>query len=531
MIYNPLEEYNSKFKSLHNQNTADFFEDLVEKSGVDIEANRQTVKEYSEIQTSLEKLNKKLRWRKFWRVLMILTIILIVVVILKLNPKIKSLKEEIESADKKADELLSLAKSQVAPLISLFSATDSLRLIEKTIENIKFEPCFTEKQERDMRLNYDFSPATSLEESTLEVLAGHYNENPFVFENKLVHTMGVETYHGYKRITWTETYRDSEGKLRTRTRSETLHATLTKPKPFYSTKVVLNYGAQGGANLCFSRDAGDLDEKSKAQLERHIKRGERKLKRKTDNAIKGDGSFMSMSNSEFEVLFDALDRTNEVEFRTLFTPLAQTNLAQLITTPDPYGDDFEFIKNRRMNLISTKHSQGRNIVLNPKSFESHSFDVVKTQFLNENAEFFKAVYFDFAPLFAIPIYQERPVHSLKPIPPCEQMYSDRQCETLANAMNRSRVVHPNTKTNAILKTSFSGMGIGGQKTTVSAYSYDIEPRVDYVRVHGGDGRWHNVAVNWDEYLPLEHETEFCVCDAKNGGRTALAVKNGLCIFN
>ena len=37
VIYNPLEEYESKLKVLHNENANKFFENLVKQSGVDIE--------------------------------------------------------------------------------------------------------------------------------------------------------------------------------------------------------------------------------------------------------------------------------------------------------------------------------------------------------------------------------------------------------------------------------------------------------------------------------------------------------------
>ena len=58
----------------------------------------------------------------------------------------------------------------------------------------------------------------------------------------------------------------------------------------------------------------------------------KKDEKKTDKAIKGNGDFMSMSNTDFEVLFDALDRTHEVQFRTLFTPLAQNNMVDRNST-------------------------------------------------------------------------------------------------------------------------------------------------------------------------------------------------------
>ena len=113
--------------------------------------------------------------------------------------------------------------------------------------------------------------------------------------------MGTETYHGYKTITYTEYYTDSDGKRRSRLQTQTLHATVTKPKPFYSTQVVLNYGAQGAPELRFSRDASHLDRKNDRQIERYVKRGARRLKRKTDNAIEQNKDFMSMSNTELVV--------------------------------------------------------------------------------------------------------------------------------------------------------------------------------------------------------------------------------------
>lgn len=532
VIYNPLEEFDSKYREKHSENTNKFFDELVKQSGIDIELNRETVRQYNEYKENLVKLKRKLNWWLFLRVLMCITILLIPLVIMKTNPKIKDLRTEIEEADKRAEELLAEAGSQMLPLNKLFTDRDALNLIESTIPLITFDKCFSVKQEADMKINYDFCEYNEDEQSTLDVLAGNYNENPFLFENKVIHTMGTATYHGYKTIRWTETYRDVNGKLRTRTRSQTLHATVTKPKPYYHTQVVLNYCSQGGPELSFSRDASHLEQKSEKEIERIVKRGEKKLKKKTDKAIKQNRDFMSMSNSDFEVLFDALDRTNEVQFRTLFTPLAQTNMVALILSKLGYGDDFNFIKTNRTNRIISKHSQGRAINILAGSYISYSYDIVKENFISKNTEFFKAVYFDFAPLLAIPIYQERPVHSLKPIPNYDQLYSLKESEVLANAMDRRFVVHPSTKTQAILKSSFVSSKDNIDETCITAYSYDIAKRVDIVSMRGGDGYYHDVPVEWDEYLPLEEHTNFYISTneiAEN--KSVIARRNGLCIFN
>lgn len=531
VIYDPVEEFSGKLRQLHEENTEKFFDELVRRSGVDIEQNRKTVSLYNQYRENVAKLKKTLNWLRFLRVLMCITILLIPLVILKTTPRIRQLRTEIAEADKRAEELLAEAYRQMQPLNSLFTDRDALKLIESTVPLISFAPCFSAKQEADMKINYDFRESNAEEQSTLDVLAGSYNENPFLFENKLVHTMGVETYHGYKTISWTETYYEN-GKLKTRVRTETLHATVTKPKPFYNTQVVLNYCAQGGPDLCFSRDATHLDRKSERQIERYVKRGEKKLQRKAEKALSENDDFVSMSNSDFEVLFDALDRTDEVQFRTLFTPLAQTNMVELLLSKEGYGDDFHFIKSKRTNRIISKHSQGRAINLTPRDYTSYAYDIIRENFTGKNEQFFKEVYFDFAPILAIPMYQERPVHSLKPIPDYSQRYALKECEALANAVDRSHVVHPNTKTQAILKSTFVGSKDNVDETCITAYSYDIEKRVDMVSVYGGDGRFHNVAVEWDDYLPLEASNNFYIATgdlAKN--KSVMARRNGLCIFN
>ena len=388
VIYNPLEEFDKKYKDTHSENTNKFFDNLVQQSGIDIEQNRETVRLYNEYKENLLNLKKKLNWWRFLRVIMCITLLLIPLVILKTTPKIKDLRTKIEEADKRAEELLAEANNQMLPLNKLFTDRDALNIIESTIPLISFDKCFSVKQEADMKINYDFSEYNEDEQSTIDVLAGNYNENPFLFENKVIHTMGTETYHGYKTIRWTETYRDVNGKLRTRTRTQTLHATVTKPKPFYNTQVVLNYCSQGGPDLSFSRDASHLEQKSEKEIERFVKRGEKKLKKKTDKAISQNSDFMSMSNSDFEVLFDALDRTNEVQFRTLFTPLAQTNMVSLILSKLGYGDDFNFIKLKRTNRIISNHSQGRLINLLPGNYISYSYDIIQENFIGKNIDFF-----------------------------------------------------------------------------------------------------------------------------------------------
>ena len=184
VIYDPLEEFESKYKELHAENTLKFFEDLVQSSGIDVAKNRETVKQYQESQKNLAKLKKKLNWLRFFRVLMCITVLLIPLVILKMTPKIRALRRDVEEADQRADALLAEAEKQMLPLNTLFTDRDSLNIIESTVPLISFDSCFSVKQEADMKINYDFCEHNEDQQSTMDVLAGKYNENPFLFENK-----------------------------------------------------------------------------------------------------------------------------------------------------------------------------------------------------------------------------------------------------------------------------------------------------------------------------------------------------------
>ena len=142
------------------------------------------------------------------------------------------------------------------------------------------------------------------------------------------------------------------------------------------------------------------------------------------------------------------------------------------------------------------------------------------------------MYFDFAPLWAIPMYQDRPVHSLQPIPALSQKYSLKECEALANVVDAGYVVHPETKTQAILKSYHVGSRDGGDEICVVAYSYDIALRVDFVPMLGGDGHMHMMPVEWKEYLPLEARNHFVVCASEaTPNQNAIANRNGLCMYN
>ena len=378
MIFNPLEDYEKKFKAAHSSNAEAFFKELEEKSKINVKENRATVAKYQAQQEKADAVKKKAGLLKGLRIFAIVLLILaalaavamfvleeilpgigllalsgglLAVILAVLTPRIKNLAQLYQQEQDAADQLQNICWQQMEPLNQLFQDWDGISLFKKTIPQFEFHPSFPVSQEKDMVDNYDLIPCEDQEQSVVDLLSGTYNENPFLFERRLVHKMGMETYHGYKTIHWTESYRDSKGNRRTRHRSQTLHATVTKPKPFYHTETKLHYGAQAGPDLTFSRENRHLEDKSERAIDAMVRKGEKKLQKKAEQALENSQHFMGMTNTEFDVLFDALDRDHEVQFRLLFTPLAQTNMVDLLRSETGYGDDFDFYKNGIERII------------------------------------------------------------------------------------------------------------------------------------------------------------------------------------
>ena len=526
--YDPLDYYKEYLKPTHEKNVSDYFDELTRLSGVDVLENRKTVREYRDKEKQIEKLKNRLFWLKFLRVsLFVLSGILILLSLLEvisfyislpvsilavlsvfvwLNKKIGGFDKTLENENAALNALYQKALLEMAPLNNLFSESATLSLFEKTNPHFKFSKNFSYKTARDLRENYDMPEYDDDNVSVLDTLSGYYNDNPFVYLRRLIHTLGEGVYYGYRTISWTEYYRDANGKTRTRVRTQTLRASVVKPKPYYHVDTCLHFGAQAAPDLSFSREGKNINRKSDGAIERMVKSGEKKLKRRSEKAIGRGDSFVGMTNTEFDVLFGATDRDHEVQFRLMFTPLAQTSIVELVLSDDTYGDDFNFYKRRRDNVIRTHHAQNWSMETLPERYKSFSYDEAREKFLSFNNEYFKSVYFDFAPLLAVPAYHEDVRVEKKEIEKGKQAYADEEYEAIANALGASGFAHLLNNSNIILKAKYLSKNGDEEKISVTAHSYATRNCVDTVMVLGGDGRLHAVAVPWVEYIPVSNES-------------------------
>ena len=535
LLLQPLEYYEKHGREEHKKNAEEHFDSLLSASGVDQEANRATVKKYDAELLAVESSRKSLSKKKILRTLAIIGIVLsalllifgicgaiddpdtatavivvsvlalagCIIAVVRLGPAIKAADQILKEAEAKAKRTYDEAMAQMAPLNALFDNTDTLKLIEKTLPDFSFDSKFSVENHNLFKAKYDFLDMQSDNSSVIDTISGRFSGNPFLYCHSLSHEMGTKTYVGTRVISWTETYRDSDGKMRTRTRTQTLTATVTKPFPEYRQRAYLCYGSQAAPDLSFDRTPKHTERLSEREIDRRVKSGERKLKKKAQKALKNGGNFQEMTNTEFDVLFGADNRDHEVQFRLMYTPLAQRNTVDLMTSDTGYGDDFHFNKRHRFNFISSEHSQNFSTDTSASNYYSHSVDLAREKFVSFNENYFKSIFFDFAPIFAVPAYLEAPSASLDGIAEYDSHYTYYEHEVMANAIGAPAFAHERTVTQSILNTHHISKSDKGDLVAVTARSYTAEPRIDYVPVLGGDGRMHSVPVPWDEYIPLE----------------------------
>ena len=558
-LYEPLKYYETEGKEKHAANVEAYFEELKKRSGVDVEQNKRTVEKYRAKLKEIEKLKCKNFWLKFLRVILFITAgvgvisvlyglntpemwwiiiagvaaaaVALLVIFLKLNKAIKHFDEKIEKEEALAEEIKNAAYAEMAPLNALFTRRDTFNLIEKTLPEISFDDYFSSERQLELTELYDYEPDNDDDKSVIDAISGKFGDKPFLYERYLVKEMRDETYHGYLTISWTETYRDSTGNTHTRTRTQTLHASVVKPKPYYYEDTFLSFGAQGAPDLSFTREGMHHEDKSERQINRLIKKGEKKLKKRAEEAMSRGENFTEMANSEFDVLFGALNRNHEVQFRMMFTPLAQNNMVDLMRTETGYGDDFDFYKFERRNIIHSDHAQTWKMDTDVSNYVSYDFERIRSSFLNYNNEYFKSLFFDFAPLLSIPMYHEPVVKSLEKPKEYKLNFTMQEYECLVNRMPKGTLEPLGAKTRSIYNATGISSVAGGDRVRIKACAFDAIDRVDYITVLGGDGRMHAVPVHWLEYIPITRETTVEVyrddADGRNRAGDTVSSYHGL----
>lgn len=536
-VYEPLSRYRDEFREKFARLTREKFAELTERSGVDVAANRRQV-------ALIKALDARLSSARFKRTLLCILMIIgfagalvggflatradadetvrsiaplvaVFGVVLGVGMAILFAKagKAVDELVRKIREAKEVAWRQMEPLNRLYTWNLTVGLIEATVPRLDFDPFFTAQRLADLRRLYGWDDSFNRGKSVLFAQSGIINGNPFLLGECREMRWVQHTYTGSLSISWRELERDADGKTRMVTRHQTLHASVEKPVPSYPCEKVLIYGNDAAEALSFSRDPSGLDAGGLGTTIRKWwrLRGLRSFSRNLDD----ESQFTLMNNEEFETWFHAKDRDNEVEFRLLFTALAQIQMLALMKDRETgFGDDFRFVKRCKLNFLFPKHLQDATIDTDPSRFRNWDYDAAAAFFRSFNEAYFRNVYFALAPLLAIPLYQQTRTH--------EEIWkgvvgSDASSfwehESIANYFGGDRFRHPESITENILKTRVLSRQDGVSTVAVTAHGFRGEDRVDYVSVYGGDGCWHDVPVEWTEYLPVERTRNMTVTEA------------------
>lgn len=524
-IYDPLDEYVNTFAPRFRQVAKDTFAQLSKEAGVDINANRQTCKQLYKAQGDLKSVKSKLCWTIFlcvvmwggaigggiaiynmydsfesWEIVLIAIGIATALLLLfwKIQPLIKRLKSERNGLIEKTTKLEKEAWQQMAPLNRLYDWDILTRMMTQTVPKLEFDSYFTTQRLADLQEVYGWDGTFNQERSVIYSHSGLINGNPFVLCRTRKMEMGTKTYYGHKTIYWTTRERGSDGKMHTVRHSETLTASVTAPYPGYYEKTRLIYGNTAAPDLKFYRKQSGLAN-CEGSLSYRWQR--RKLRKKSRDLTNND--FAMMTNEEFEVAFDTSNRNSNQQYALLFTPLAQANMLKLLKDNSAsYGDDFDFEKNCMINTILPDHIQSIDLDMNPHQYQNFDYDKAEKDFYDINAQYFRAIYFCFAPLLCVPMYQQ--IRSQENIYGRDMQRHSAfwEHEALANFWGQAHFKHPQCVTDCILKTKKEQTSGDSSSVTVYAYGYRVEQRISYITKWGGDGRTHKVPVYWDEYLPV-----------------------------
>lgn len=559
-ILTPVEMYRTRLKAEHAKNTIQYFNDLFERSGVDEASNKKLVQQIHQLEKKISEVNSVLKKWKFFRTMIYIAIgvgalfdvlwlisvwgqyfhfssllaalgtLAMVAALFLFKPvqkKIEIFGDYLEKLNEELKTKLASAWEMMEPLNRLYRWDSVAEIVMKTLPIMLIDRYVSQKRLDQLRDLFGWSGNSSDSSSVLACQSGVVNGNPWVVVEKLNQSWKMKTYTGSLTISWQEwvSETDSNGRItgHWETRTQTLQASVDKPVPFYGKKKSLIYGNEAAPELTFSRKPNPIcvglkpGKMKSGKLNSAIASLEKKSRDLSN-------SFTIMDNREFDACFYAVDRNNEQQFRLLFTPLAQQEMLKLLLDTDQgYGDDFYFIKRGMINIVESQHLDAFNISAAPKIFRNFDLAAARKDFCEYSNEFFRCFFFSFAPFFCIPLYQQhRNFQDIYKGIINDGEVSYYEHEFIANAIADVRFFPKEACTKSILKTKVSSQTGNDSVLTVTAHAFRTEDRVDYVPVVGGDGRTHEVPVNWEEYLPVSHESQLAVCSTGTGNHLEFA---------
>lgn len=504
-LLEPSRLYKLGLKEEHHERVVKFFDDLTKTGEVNIEENKVTCSSIYRKQAEVQKAQNKLGnmvWLALLFGILCLIIIGIILFIKVYKPRKQKLQSLIVKLNKEIDELTHQAWAQMSKLNSLFNDDIPARLFQASVPLIQMDRNFDIKKYEMLVEKYGMWGSSAANRSVLNLQTGSILGNPFVFFKDKVMNMVPHTYVGTRIVTYTRRVYSKEGSYNV-TVTETLRATITKPKPEYSQETYLVYANEAAPHLTFTRSPSPMQGMDEKEREKYVRKHEDDLLKRAKKVT----TYTPLGNPLFELSFGGLDRNNEVEYRLLFTPLAQRAMIDLLFSNEGFGDDFYMKKDKYLNIIESLHMRGRSIFMDIIDFRGFDYEKVRTRFIDFCDYYFKAVFFDFAPLLSIPLYQQLKSHDYIYKNTSKSRITPFEHEMLTNKYNPKEFADKSGVTDIIYHTSYQGTNKGAEQVRVSAHSFRTEVHVENVMKIAGNGMSYAVPVTWYEYIPVTGEGE------------------------
>lgn len=528
-ILNPV-IYRSDFLKEHVSGTETYLNELLEQTGTSLKENQADCQEISALDKVLLKTKRKFSlFKAGMGILLTLLVILMLISIggayyvftepgISLNPaaiysifascilvavgflvlivltsvflskKNKKFRATISNFEEVIDTKIQEAFVKLHDFYRAFNYSQVYSQIQAQIPEIEFLKSADNNFVKYIEKNFDPVYAPSSTSMLVNYKAGYFYKNPFIVGMYKEMNMVPHTYTGSLAIS----YYTGFGEHR-RLVSETLHATLVKPKPEYKYIAVNSLYANAVPELEFEK-APVLDY-NPAKHDKYIKQAEKMLAQ----IEKKNADFTPMSNTEFEALFPVTKRSSEQKYRAFFGQVAQQNLINFAKTLTS-GRNYTYSKSHNTNEVALRELS-ESFDLNPLDFVDYDL----TAFLSKYQEYAKvlsaSLYDSFIPYLSNPVLLEgniskQPEYTKTPsiLEHLALLTKFKNIELLPNEAGIDEyILEPLPEYENVCKV----------------HSFKAVPRVDYVVVNAGDGP-HQVPVNWTEYIPVFKELRYKV---------------------
>ncbi|MDQ0567786.1 MAG1210 family protein [Mycoplasma yeatsii] len=540
-IYEPVQEYD-KYNGINSKVIKDHFNMLVSKSKIDIEANKNLVESIKEQRSRIERINRrdsifefisrvisifiiidllffignvwylikqkdKLDSLVHWIFIAVLVGLLFLIFLFLrfyvISKKIEEIRADLYEAKEQLEYLINEGIEQTSYLTELISTQGTKKkIIQESIPIIKFK-LLTKAEETQLEDEYGFVLPKDLKQTTcLNFYSGSIYGNPFILIKNLNYKIENKTYEGYTGIEWIEYYRNKKGEQDWFPRSETLSETIEKPCVEFYDDVMLVVGTNAAKNLMFERSKRtiDLPEAWQNKITRE---------RNLNSKIQDTNNLPPLINTRFKNIWATFKRSNEREFRSLFTPLTQKNLMDILDDKRKgYGDCVDIIKNKRNLIFFSKLLDELDFDDQGYGYSSYNIKEIERSFYNTNKRFFKSIYWIFAPFFSIPGFYNFVIDNNNNNNKDKQFecLSDFEYEVCVNNLPSELIKHEKIETNPLNKIKFLSIKDSWHNILVKSTGFDTIERVEHFSVPGGDGNCHDVSVEWPEFIKCVKHT-------------------------